>query len=130
MRAAERIAIQRAYWKKCKCGGKDTFCGRKLLVYKGRQNFLGVYLLLLMVLRNSGIRTQFLFALKRNVNMICMKCIVKNVLWKIKFFKIGYCLVSPFMFLQAMYHSPIWAVSKPCMIQLAPCRKGTCLANL
>lgn len=63
--------------------GRTVLHGRQLLLQGERQHFLGFYLLFLLVLSNSGIRAQFLFALRRTVNMFCMhlKCIVKNKGW-------------------------------------------------
>lgn len=73
-------------------GGEDRniLPGRQLLLQRERQHFLGFYLLFLLVLSNSGIRTRFLFALRRTVNMFCMylKCIVKNKGWGFVFYTV------------------------------------------
>lgn len=69
---------------------RNTLHARQLLLQRERQHFLSFYLLFLLVLSNSGIRTQFLFALKRNVNTFCMylKCIVTNKGWGVVFYTI------------------------------------------
>lgn len=69
---------------------RNIFHGRQLLLQGERHHFLSFYLLFLLVLSNSGIRTQFLFALKKNVNMFCMylKCIVTNKGWEFVFYTV------------------------------------------
>lgn len=44
---------------------RNILHGRQLLLQRERQRFLRFYLLFLLVLSNSGIRTQFLFALEK-----------------------------------------------------------------